>query len=199
MRLDSRQILVTAVLFLLIGPAARGQASGNTQLGIMNRLRDAARLRDESLASLKIRFKGDTLTTSMDKYTPKLLFVHAKLDGKPVKLARGSKPKEVKGLTQGDLLVEVDRPLNTTRQQTECTGYLFEGEQEVLIYPSGTSSIACKFVTVKASSETLSEWEQSLSFEQFEIVGRCLNDHEEDSPEYRDCLEKGGVPLPSTE
>jgi len=199
MRLDLRQIFVTAVLFSVIDPAAWGQTPGNSQLGVMNRLRDAARLRAESLASLKLTFADGTLSTTMDKYTPKVLFVRAKLDGEPVKLARGSKPKKVEGLSPGDLVVEVERPLNTTRQRTECAGYLFEGVQEVLIYPGGAEGVACKFVTVKASSEKLSEWERSLTFEQFEIVGRCLNDHEEDSPEYRECLEKSGVPLPPTE
>lgn len=159
-------------------------------------------MRTESFASLKLTFKDGTLSSSLEKYMPNVIFVRAELDGEPVKLARGPKPKSVEGLAPGDLVVEVERPLNTTRQRTECTGFLFEGEQEVLIHPGGTEGVVCTFMAsstakvIEHPAEDLSDWEIGLTAEQFAIVGGCLNDHQQGSAGYWKCVEEGGVPLP---
>lgn len=215
----SRLAAVAICLLLGIVPASWGQSgrpgppsvtnTGTTQLGILGRLRDAARTRDQSFAILTVTYRDGTLSTTLEKKNPSALFVRAKLDGKPIKLARGSKPAHLENVASGgELLVDIERPVFSTRQRGECVGYLSEGTQEVLIYPGGEDGVACTFypvaeaggsVEVKAGSEEMiSEWEKGLSFEQFELVGECLNEHERGSVEFWTCVEEAGVPTPGS-
>lgn len=213
-----RQLAVTVCLLLWIAPVAWSQSSrpgggtsstGTTHLGLLSRLKDAARLREESIASLKITYREGTLSTSMEKYVPNALFVRAKLDDKPIKLARGAKTKHVEGVLPGTLVIDIEQPVHSTRKRGECIGYLAEGVQEVLIYPGGEEGVTCQFYDVEVdgakavevkegAEEMISEWEGNLTFEQFELVGTCLNDHERGSVEFWTCVEEAGVPTPGS-
>ncbi len=176
----------------------------------MNRVRDAEERRAKQFAALQMSFEKGTLSTKLEKFLPNILFVRAELDGKPIKVARGSKPKILEGLAPGTLVVTVERPLYGTRHSATCEGYLGAGEQEVLIFPEGDSGIGCRFrftetVAIAAAPaasdevlrEAIPEWELRLPFEQFAAVGDCLDDHERGTEGFHSCIDAAGVTDPT--